>query len=160
MGLEMQDSKISPHRPRGRRLAWRRLIVASVGVVMFLLWLGSSRVTMINSLIAPTGARSRPDSLGRNPSKTAEDRRVPLEAHIMSKCPDARDCLHDLILPTMQKIGDKVSFRLSFIGTYVFSVSFPPGRHTQYDTDHLDHQRIASRISMTAWPANTVQASV
>jgi cytochrome c-type biogenesis protein CcmH/NrfG len=44
---------------------------------------------------------------------------VPLEAHIMSKCPDARDCLRDLIVPAMEKISDKVDFRLSFIGTYV-----------------------------------------
>ncbi|KAM3424692.1 hypothetical protein BST61_g6679 [Cercospora zeina] len=43
--------------------------------------------------------------------------RVPLEAHIMSKCPDAKDCLHDLILPAMQKISDKVDFRLSYIGS-------------------------------------------
>ena len=42
-------------------------------------------------------------------------RRVPLEAHIMSKCPDATDCLHDLILPAMQKISHKVDFKLSFI---------------------------------------------
>ncbi|KAK0619925.1 hypothetical protein B0T14DRAFT_412592, partial [Immersiella caudata] len=41
---------------------------------------------------------------------------IPLEAHIMSKCPDARDCLRDLILPTMQKAHDKVNFTLSFIG--------------------------------------------
>lgn len=62
---------------------------------------------------------------------------VPLEAHIMSKCPDARvsrvahthpgipvadtpkDCLHDLILPAMQKAHDKVNFTLSFIGRSV-----------------------------------------
>lgn len=44
---------------------------------------------------------------------------VPLEAHIMSKCPDARDCLRDLIVPAMERISDKVDFRLSFIGTYV-----------------------------------------
>ncbi|CAK1357956.1 hypothetical protein CB0940_07382 [Cercospora beticola] len=43
--------------------------------------------------------------------------RVPLEAHIMSKCPDAKDCLHDLILPAMQKVSDKVDFRLSYIGS-------------------------------------------
>lgn len=43
--------------------------------------------------------------------------RVPLEAHIMSKCPDARDCLHDLVLPAMQNISHKVDFRLSYIGT-------------------------------------------
>lgn len=44
-------------------------------------------------------------------------RRVPLEAHIMSKCPDARDCLHDLVLPAMVNISDYVDFKLSFIGT-------------------------------------------
>lgn len=43
-------------------------------------------------------------------------KKVPLEAHIMSKCPDARDCLRDLILPTMQKVEGKVDFKLSFIG--------------------------------------------
>ncbi len=42
---------------------------------------------------------------------------VPLEAHVMSKCPDARDCLRDLVVPAMEKIADKVDFRLSFIGT-------------------------------------------
>jgi hypothetical protein len=42
--------------------------------------------------------------------------KVPLEAHIMSKCPDARDCLHDMILPAMQNISHKV-FKLSYIGT-------------------------------------------
>jgi len=43
--------------------------------------------------------------------------RVPLEAHIMSKCPDARDCLHDMILPAMQNVSHKVDFKLSYIGT-------------------------------------------
>ncbi len=43
--------------------------------------------------------------------------RVPLEAHIMSKCPDAKDCLHDMILPAMQNVSDKVDFRLSYIGS-------------------------------------------
>lgn len=43
-------------------------------------------------------------------------RKVPLEAHIMSKCPDARDCLHDLILPAMQNVSHKVDFQLSYIG--------------------------------------------
>jgi hypothetical protein len=42
--------------------------------------------------------------------------KVPLEAHIMSKCPDAKDCLHDMILPAMQNVSDKVDFTLSFIG--------------------------------------------
>jgi hypothetical protein len=42
--------------------------------------------------------------------------KVPLEVHIMSKCPDARDCLQKLVLPAMQNVSDKVEFRLSFIG--------------------------------------------
>jgi len=42
--------------------------------------------------------------------------RVPLEVHMMSKCPDAKDCLHDMILPAMQKVGRKVDFKLSYIG--------------------------------------------
>lgn len=43
-------------------------------------------------------------------------RRVPLEAHIMSKCPDARDCLHDLVLPAMVNVSHFVDFKLSYIG--------------------------------------------
>ena len=43
--------------------------------------------------------------------------KVPLEAHIMSRCPDARDCLQDLIVPAMENISDKVLFNLSFIGS-------------------------------------------
>ena len=41
---------------------------------------------------------------------------VPLEAHIMSKCPDARDCLRDLVVPAMEQLVDMVDFTLSFIG--------------------------------------------
>ena len=42
--------------------------------------------------------------------------KVPLEAHIMSKCPDAKYCLEKLVVPTMEKVHDKVNFTLSFIG--------------------------------------------
>ncbi|KAL9615022.1 MAG: hypothetical protein Q9167_000554 [Letrouitia subvulpina] len=35
----------------------------------------------------------------------------------MSKCPDARDCLRDLVVPAMEKVVDKVDFTLSFIGS-------------------------------------------
>ena len=47
--------------------------------------------------------------------------RVPLEAHIMSKCPDARDCLRDFVVPAMETVADLVDFRLSFIGEYVYT---------------------------------------
>lgn len=45
--------------------------------------------------------------------------KVSLEAHMMSKCPDARDCLRDLVVPAMEKIADKVDFKMSFIGQLV-----------------------------------------
>jgi len=45
--------------------------------------------------------------------------KIPLEAHIMSKCPDSRDCLRDLVLPAMQNVSGEVDFKLSYIGTYV-----------------------------------------
>ncbi|KAI5463265.1 hypothetical protein BGZ63DRAFT_353283 [Mariannaea sp. PMI_226] len=41
---------------------------------------------------------------------------VPLEAHIISKCPDTKDAMRMLILPAMQRVYDKVNFTLSFIG--------------------------------------------
>ncbi|CEL08982.1 hypothetical protein ASPCAL12126 [Aspergillus calidoustus] len=47
----------------------------------------------------------------------ADSERIPFEAHIMSKCPDARDCLRELVVPTMERVGDKVDFELSFIAS-------------------------------------------
>lgn len=41
---------------------------------------------------------------------------VPLEAHIISKCPDTRDAMRQLILPVMQRVYDRVNFTLSYIG--------------------------------------------
>ncbi|KAK1972496.1 hypothetical protein LY78DRAFT_650720 [Colletotrichum sublineola] len=61
----------------------------------------------------PASTATVPDQA---PVSVAKDL-VPLEAHIMSKCPDARDCLRDLVLPTMMKVQDKVNFTLSYIGT-------------------------------------------
>jgi hypothetical protein len=45
-----------------------------------------------------------------------QTRNVSLEAHIMSKCPDAKACLQELVVPAMEKFHDKVDFELSFIG--------------------------------------------
>ncbi|KAK4238214.1 hypothetical protein C8A03DRAFT_33770 [Achaetomium macrosporum] len=64
-----------------------------------------------------THAAIRPLTPSNPPLTTVSHDLVPLEAHIMSKCPDARDCLRDLVLPAMQKVHDKVNFTLSFIGT-------------------------------------------
>ncbi|CAI7677572.1 unnamed protein product [Penicillium pancosmium] len=48
----------------------------------------------------------------------SESHKIPLEAHIMSKCPDAQECLKELILPTMEQVSDKVDFQLSFIANW------------------------------------------
>jgi len=46
--------------------------------------------------------------------------KVQLEIHIMSKCPDARDCMEDLVFPALRELGPEiVDFRMSFIGKYV-----------------------------------------
>lgn len=52
-------------------------------------------------------------------SATADPERIPLEAHIMSKCPDARDCLRELVVPTMERVSDEIDFKLSFIAKWV-----------------------------------------
>jgi hypothetical protein len=55
-------------------------------------------------------------------SETNKSTRVPLEAHIMSKCPDAQGCLQKLVLPAMEQISDKVDFKLSFIARYLHTI--------------------------------------
>jgi hypothetical protein len=55
---------------------------------------------------------------GRSQAEHADissSKKVPLEAHIMSKCPDAQDCIQKLVVPAMEQISDKVDFELSFI---------------------------------------------
>lgn len=55
-------------------------------------------------------------SVGTMEGKGAEEK-IPLEIHVMSKCPDARDCLRELIVPTMVEISEKVNLTMSFIGS-------------------------------------------
>ena len=56
----------------------------------------------------------------RSPSsliqEVMETEKVALEAHIMSKCPDAKACLEQLVVPTMEQVSDKVDFKISYIG--------------------------------------------
>ena len=48
---------------------------------------------------------------------TRDPQPIPLEAHIMSMCPDARDCLESLVVPAMALLpASAVNFTLSFIG--------------------------------------------
>ncbi|KAF2204658.1 hypothetical protein GQ43DRAFT_428762 [Delitschia confertaspora ATCC 74209] len=93
-----QSESTMLRRPSSRKL--RRFHIAAFIAVLGLFWLGWTWQ-------CPDPSHNH----GR-----AEESKVPLEIHIMSKCPDARDCLQNLVLPTMQKVSDKVDFRLSFIG--------------------------------------------
>lgn len=106
----------------------RRLVIIGLFVLSFMLSFQSYRIFKARS---SAGLGNHRISLieQQNPSISDifQDSNgsglVPLEAHIMSKCPDARDCLRDLIVPAMERISDKVDFRLSFIGTYVNPLS-------------------------------------
>ncbi|KAI9171236.1 GILT-like protein 1 [Paramyrothecium foliicola] len=87
-----------------RRNSRPAFIVLLLFAVVFSLW----------QCIRSGGLTFTPSSHG---GMTSSQRRlVPLEAHIISKCPDTRDALRELILPVMQKVHDKVDFKLSYIG--------------------------------------------
>ncbi|KAF2459086.1 hypothetical protein BDY21DRAFT_282761 [Lineolata rhizophorae] len=93
-------------QPRQRCARLRRNVLRIVGVVA-LLW-------CLHQLLFPS-----PTISCRFPYQEAlrgTELKVPLEAHIMSKCPDAKDCLQKLVLPTMANASDKIDFKLSFIG--------------------------------------------
>jgi len=81
--------------------------------------LTSALLLLVRSAFVCHGRYDSSKELGR-PAELVQDvmvtEKVALEAHIMSKCPDARDCLQQLVVPTMQQISDKVDFKISFIG--------------------------------------------
>lgn len=64
-------------------------------------------------------ALATPASNGINEKNKQEKKPVEVEMHVMSKCPDAADCIHDLILPLMANLSDSGEMTLipSYIGT-------------------------------------------
>ncbi|KAF6229308.1 hypothetical protein HO133_007424 [Letharia lupina] len=60
-----------------------------------------------------------PETIRTQPAHAKSNRTglVPLEAHVMSKCPDAKQCLEELVVPAMEQVVDMVNFRLSYIGS-------------------------------------------
>ncbi|CAH0015574.1 unnamed protein product [Clonostachys rhizophaga] len=69
------------------------------------------------TLSSPLSLQLQPSPPTPESSPVDQKTLVPLEAHIISKCPDTRDALRELILPAMMRVHDKVDFRLSYIGT-------------------------------------------
>ena len=90
-----------------------------IGHFLPVVLLTSALLLLVRSAFVCHGRYDPSKELGR-PAGLVQDvmvtEKVALEAHIMSKCPDARDCLQQLVLPTMQKVSDKVDFKISFIG--------------------------------------------
>lgn len=115
-----------------RKRQWLLLFVSAV-LASLLLWRSYSRLRLRLSALRQPETISIIDS---------NSKAVPLEAHIMSKCPDSKDCLHDLVLPAMQRIYDKVDFKLSYIGTYVLCHTYKP--HQPIQSPHCDKDRISN----------------
>ncbi|KAF7903353.1 uncharacterized protein EAF01_006402 [Botrytis porri] len=110
MGNEKTERMLTgPPARRARPLAFGALTVA----LLYLLWTAN-----IHQLFMGCGMQPQP--VGANHAKdvvsVSDHKPIPLEAHIMSKCPDAQDCLKMMVLPAMQRVYDKVNFTLSFIG--------------------------------------------
>lgn len=83
------------------------------------LLLSALLLLLVRSTFICHGTHDPASELGmllRSAQDIMETGKVTLEAHIMSKCPDARDCLQQLVVPTMERVSDKVDFKLSYIG--------------------------------------------
>ncbi|KAK6077495.1 hypothetical protein SCUP234_06584 [Seiridium cupressi] len=107
-------------RSRSYRRNRHFLGVAIITVLLVLVYsfrpLGSSAGALVPSKAGQSAAPKDTGSSTSTSSSATAKALIPLEAHIMSKCPDARDCLRDLVLPTMMRVNSKVNFTLSYIG--------------------------------------------
>lgn len=113
------DSRITTNRDRTIKRSLRRGLIFILGC-MLLYFVGISRLmasTKSALFNRPyfSGGHVESDESAKSDA-ISHVNKVPLEAHIMSKCPDARDCLQQLVVPAMERISDKVDFKLSFIG--------------------------------------------
>ncbi|KAK4081847.1 hypothetical protein Purlil1_11534 [Purpureocillium lilacinum] len=98
--------------PRGAAMPGRfrhalRMVLSLVVLsgVLYHVWNGAPQLSRHGVATSPVSGVTKVKGL------------VPLEAHIISKCPDTRDALRQLILPAMQRVHDKVDFKLNYIGT-------------------------------------------
>jgi len=109
---QKQDSSILAKSFRSRS---RRSIISYISAIFFIFLIVTYGFPSLfaSQHLRPYGAKSASPSRLSSSNRTSL---VPLEAHVMSKCPDARDCLRDLVVPAMEQVVDKVDFRLSYIG--------------------------------------------
>lgn len=64
----------------------------------------------------PLEKNGRPGTAGGSGATPARPQPVAFEAHIMSQCPDAQDCIQQMVIPAMEQVAPLVNFTLSFIG--------------------------------------------
>ena len=102
-------------QPRRRRVVRTYLLVMLMVIFLNLIIFPRARDFLLPSRGPQSPYHQEPSP--SSPLKKTNKTLIPLEAHIMSKCPDAKDCLIDLVVPAMEKINDLVDFRLSFIGS-------------------------------------------
>lgn len=121
--LPLSHSPALVARRQGR--STRRLLAILLTILLVWLFLRNADYSW---LLHRCHRSTRQPSTSENGAPMVDSARVPLEAHVMSKCPDARDCLQKLIVPTMERVHNKVDFKLSFIGTYVFPPEHPPAQ--------------------------------
>ena len=103
------------HKTQSRKEKLIRFTIPAI-LVLYLTWLAFRSTFVCNhhyfqhSLNIPKIVDAKVEQF------TVKNKQVALEAHIMSKCPDAKDCLQLLVVPAMVQISDKVDFKLSYIG--------------------------------------------
>ena len=107
----------------GIRRRWHpRVVTAVVALTLILYAVVSLKAKSHSDWLNPADAVPSLNAVlafPKSQSLVLQEQHVSLEAHVMSKCPDARDCLRDLIVPAMARTADLVNFRLSFIGEHV-----------------------------------------
>lgn len=102
--------------------SYRRFLAAvlvAVSVCVLVIWLDvfhhiECHLSGHGLIQSPGSCSPTPLDLGHE-EEINPGNKIPLEVHIMSKCPDARDCLQQLVVPAMEQVNGKVDFGLSFI---------------------------------------------
>jgi len=114
------NESVSFRRQRGQRSRAQRFAIAAFATLGALVFIHIALALGLSRLSPDAHGSARLKAYQPGQSSRNVTHKVPLEAHIMSKCPDAKDCLHDLVVPAMQRISDKVDFKLSYIGTTTY----------------------------------------
>ncbi|KAH7165529.1 hypothetical protein EDB81DRAFT_256230 [Dactylonectria macrodidyma] len=106
------DEKRALSPPRALRRNRPVATVVFCLVVLYTFWQFHPIATPPIANFHPGGASALGDIVDVHESTNL----VPLEAHIISKCPDTKHALRQLLLPVMQRVHNRVNFTLSFIG--------------------------------------------